>query len=125
MNLVLDEYLLKPYAHVVLFLAITIVVLALPPAKNANVVYSRAGVIYALFILVNSIVVFLSPDTWSYFFISLLFSIIYIVVVSLLCSSYIKLTKVQGSGESAMVFLVIIYHPVALLLMIAIKWFVK
>lgn len=122
MNLAVDEYLLKPYAHVVVFLAVTVFVLV--RSRDANAVYTRAGVVYTIFILANSILLFFVQNTWSYFITSLLFSVIYLVAASLLCSMYIKLAKVEGSGESAMIFLVIIYHPVALLLVIALKWLV-
>jgi len=125
MNPVVNEYLSKPYVHVVVFLAITLAVFVLLRPKDANVLYTMAGIVYAVFILTNSILIFFTQHTWSYFFISLLFSIIYIVAVVLLASMYIRLAKVEGSGETAMMFLIIIYHPLAMLLVVFVKWIIS
>ncbi len=122
MNLLVNAYLLKPYAHVVIFLAVTVAIFVLLRPKDANALYTMAGVVYAVFILTNSILIFFAQYTWTYFFTSLLLSISYILAVAPLSSIYIRLAKVEGSGESAMMFLVIIYHPLAMLFVIFLKW---
>lgn len=122
MNLLADGFWLKPYAQALAGLLFTMAVLLIRPG-NANSLYTRAGVIYVLFILANSVILFFVENNASYFFISLLCSVVYLIAVSLLCSMFIRLLRAQGSGESAMVFLVIIYHPVALLLVTLAKWF--
>jgi hypothetical protein len=61
-------------------------------------------------------------NIWPYFFISLLCSVGYLLVVSFLAPLLIQLQRAEGSGESAMIFLVIIYHPFILLLMFLAKW---
>lgn len=125
MNLFISGYLLKPYAHVIVFLVVTFVGFILLRPKDANALYTMAGVIYVVFILANSVLIYFAQNTWPYFFVSLLFSLIYLMAVSLLSSLYIQMAKVDGSGESAMMFLVILYHPVVLLLVIFVKWIIS
>lgn len=125
MNLFLSGYLLKPYVHVIVFLVVTFAAFLLLRPKDANALYTMAGVVYVAFILANSVLVFFAQNTWSYFFISLLFSLVYLMAVALLSSLYIRLAKVEGSGESATMFLVIIYHPAVLLLVILVKWIIS
>ena len=125
MSVAINGYLSRPYFHVLVFLAISFAVFLLLRPKDANSLYTMAGVVYAVFILVNSLLIFYAPNTWSYFFTSLLFSLIYLLAIALMASMYIHLAKVEGSGESAMVFLVIMYHPLALLLTIFLKWIIS
>ena len=125
MNIVFSDYLTKPYAHVVVFLVVTFVIFVLIRPREANALYTIGGVVYVLFILTNSGLIYFAPNTWTYFFLSLLFSVIYIVVFSFLSSMYIRLANVDGSRESGMIFLVIIYHPIALLLVVFVKWLVS
>ena len=124
MNFAFSEYLTKPYSHCVVFLVLTFLILVLIRPKDANVMYTIAGVVYVFFILTNSVLIYFTENSWSYFFISLLFSVIYILAFSVLSSLYVRLADVDGSGESGMIFLVIIYHPVALLLVMGVKWLI-
>ena len=125
MNIAFNDYLTKPYAHVVVFIVLTFAILVLVRPRDANALYTIAGVVYVLFVLTNSVLIYFVPNTWTYFFMSLLFSVIYIVVFSFLSSLYIRMADVDGSGESGMIFLVIIYHPIALLLVVFVKWLVS
>ena len=125
MSVAINGYLSRPHVHVLIFLAISLAVFFVLRPKDANSLYSMAGVVYAVFILANSILIFYAPNTWSYFFTSLLFSLVYLLAIALMTSMYIHLAKVEGSGESAMVFLVVMYHPLALLFMIFLKWIIS
>ena len=125
MSVTINGYLSRPHVHVLIFLAISLAVFFVLRPKDANSLYSMAGVVYAVFILANSILIFYAPNTWSYFFTSLLFSLVYLLAIALMTSMYIHLAKVEGSGESAMVFLVVMYHPLALLFMIFLKWIIS
>jgi len=125
MSVTINGYLSRPHVHVLIFLAISLAVFFVLRPKDANSLYSMAGVVYAVFILANSILIFYAPNTWSYFFTSLLFSLVYLLAIALMASMYIHLAKVEGSGESAMVFLVVMYHPLALLFMIFLKWIIS
>jgi len=120
----LHLYLSAPYTHAVVFLLITAVLFVLARPGNANALYTSAGVVYAVFILVNSIMIYYAESIWTYFFTSLLFSIVYLVAVELICSTYVRIAKVAGSGESAMVFLIIIYHPIVMLIVLLVKWII-
>ena len=72
--------------------------------------------------LLNAILAFFADDIWSYFFISLGISILYLCVTALTANILLKVLKLSGSQESAMIFMVVIFHPVALLLSIFLKW---
>lgn len=124
MSVFINEYWLKPYAHAIGFLVLNLLIFVLMRPRNANALYTIAGVVYVVFILTNSILIFFAPNTWSYFFTSLLFSVIYLFFVAPLCSLYIRIANLDGSGESAMMFLVIIYHPFALLVVIGLNWLI-
>lgn len=125
MNLFLSGYLLKPYVHTLVFVAVTLAVFGLLRQKDADGVYTVAGIAYGAFILTNSVLMYLAQSSWSYFFTSLLFSITYIIAIAIVSTIYIRIAKIPGSGESAMVFLIILYHPAVLLLVMAVKWAVS
>ena len=116
------EFIVKPYFQVLAFLLLTFIVLFLKKRGDTNSAYNTAGIIYILFILINSIIVCFVPHVWPYFFYSLLFSFLYLLTIGILMPVYLKFTKTEGSGESGMIFLVIMYHPIALLIVIFIKW---
>jgi cation transporter-like permease len=81
--------------------------------------------LYIAFILTNAVFLLFEDSTWTYFFISLASSLLYILVAGSLVSLLIRVLKIRGSGESAMIFVSIIYHPVILLLMIFVKWIIR
>lgn len=125
MNFSISEFLSKPYGLAIGFLVVMLFIFVLLRPKNPNTLYTIAGVLYVIFILANSVMIFFAENTWSYFFISLLFSLLYLFAVELLTSTYIRIARADGSGESAMIFLVIIYHPFVLLLAILVKWVIS
>jgi hypothetical protein len=112
----------RPLYQAIFFLILTIVLYAIVRPGEAEKVWVIAGILYITFILTNSILFWPAGTAWSYFFYSLLFSIIYLVVIGGVVKVYSDLFKVEGSGESGMIFLVIIYHPFALLLVMLLKW---
>ncbi len=113
----------KPLNQWLIFLglAIILIFIILRP-KQEDSVWVIAAVTYLAFIFINSVLIWTAESTWSYFFYSLLFSVLYLVVVNFLVQLYSQQANTEGSGESSMIFLVIIYHPFLLLLMIFIKW---
>jgi hypothetical protein len=113
----------NPLLQAIVFLLLMIPVIFIARPKNIDSVYTVAGIIYALFIIVNITLYFVSNDVWIYFFLSLLASfgvmgLGYLIVVFF--TRYIF--KYDGGHESSMIFLIIIYHPPALLLAILLKW---
>ena len=118
----MHEYLSRPFLQVIAFTLLSLAIIPLGRPKDANAVYSIAGIIYGVFILANSVIVAFVPRVWPYFFLSMLSSAFYLLVIAIIIPSYISVAKIKGSGESAMIFLLILYHPFALLLVIFLKW---
>jgi hypothetical protein len=122
MGLTLFDWLQKPFYQLLFFIPLTFVVLVIVrPVKTDNA-WVIAGIVYGCFIVVNTVLVGFSDKPWYYFLISLGFSILYLLAIGVLIPGLIKVMKIEGSGESAMIFLIIIYHPLALMLMMFLKW---
>jgi hypothetical protein len=81
-----------------------------------------AGVLYVAFILTNTAFIWVADKPWIYLLISIGLSVLYVFLIGLISTGYCKLVETEGSGESGMIFLVVMYHPVLLLLVILIKW---
>ena len=113
----------KPLYQWLIFigLAFILIFIILRPKKEDSVWVIAAGT-YLAFILINSIFIWTAESTWSYFLSSLFFSLLYLMAVNFLVQLYSQQANTEGSGESSMIFLVIIYHPFSLLLVIFIKW---
>ena len=118
----LFELLQKPFIQVLLFLLLTILAVFIAGPKNADNTWNIAGIVFICFMLVNALLICTVSNSWSYFFYSLLFSVLYLASIAILMPVLIKILKIDGSAESAMIFIFIIYHPVFLLLMLFLKW---
>lgn len=122
MILTTEVFVARPYLQAITFLLFSLLALLIIRPKEVNAVYTISGVIYALFIIANCVLLFFVPRVWPYFFQSMLFSVLYIIVVALLIELYVRIFAASGDGESGMIFLVVMYHPVAALLAIFLKW---
>mgnify|MGYP001250918149 CR=1 FL=1 len=116
------ELLQRPFVQMLAFVLLTIPAISIIGPKSADHAWTIAGFIYIGFILVNSILICFASHSWSYFFYSLGFSVLYLVSIFIVITILIRLFKIEGSGESAMTFLFIIYHPVLLLFILFLKW---
>jgi hypothetical protein len=114
----------QPPYQALLFLLLTLLIIPLIRAKSANAVWNLAGMLYVGFIFSNTVFFWFEDGTWAYFFISLGLSLAYILAAGILVPMLINALKISGSGESATIFVFIMYHPVILLLMILVKWIV-
>jgi len=115
-------FIQKPLYQALLFIGVTLVLfIAIRPQKTETL-WTIAGAVYGLFILTNTIVLCFEANVWSYFLYSMLFTVLYLLVAGAMVSAFSSMLKAGGSGESGMIFLVIIYHPFLLLLMIFLKW---
>ena len=115
----------QPLYQVALFLVITLITVPFLSPKNANAIWNTAGILYIGFILTNAVLFWFADGTWSYVLISLGYSLLYILVAGVLVSSLIRVLKIPGSGESAGIFIFIIYHPLILLFIVFLKWIVR
>jgi hypothetical protein len=115
-------FILKPAYQALLFLLLTpILVFAFRP-KRADAVWVTAGNIFALFLIVNAALLWFSDSPWHYFFYSIGFAVGYLLCIAILVPGLIRVLKLKSSEESAMAFLILIYQPVALLLVMLVKW---
>lgn len=118
----LVEIIQRPYIQATFFILLTILAIFILGPKNADNTWSIAGIVFIGFMLTNSIFICAAHNSLSYFLYSLGFSVLYLICIAVLLPALIKLLKIEGSGESAMVFIFIIYHPAFLLLVLFLKW---
>ena len=114
----------RPLYQLFFFLLMTVLLVPFVGSKNANATWNVAGLLYVGFIFTNAVFILFDDRIWTYFFVSLAYSLVYIVVAGIIVSLLIRALKVKGPGESAMIFVSILYHPVVLLLMILLKWII-
>lgn len=110
------------FIQVLVFTVLTVLLIVMLRPKNADKAWSLAGIVFAGFMLVNAVLLWFASEPWSYFFYSLGFSMLYLGCMAMLLPALIKGLKIQGSSESAMVFIFIIYHPILLLAVLFSKW---
>lgn len=122
MILTTEAFIVRPYLQAIAFILVSVLALLIFRPREVNAVYTLSGVIYAVFIVVNCILLFFVPKVWPYFFFSMLFSVLYIIIVALLIELYVRIFSASGDGESGMIFLVVMYHPLAALLAILLRW---
>ncbi|CAD5276720.1 MULTISPECIES: hypothetical protein [unclassified Imperialibacter] len=122
MAFTLFEWLQKPFYQLQVFVVLTFVFLVIMRPVKADNAWMIAGIVYGCFIVVNTVLIGFADKPWYYFLTSLGFSILYLIAIGVLIPALIRVMKMEGSGESAMVFLLIIYHPLALMLMMFLKW---
>ncbi len=116
------EFIQKPYGQLATFLSLTLLVLIIVRPRQAEPLWTMAGLFYICFILANAIFIWRAEHQWLYLLYSLGCSVAYILIISGLTSAYTSIANVDGSGESGMIFLVIIYHPFILLFVIFLHW---
>lgn len=114
----------KPANQVLLFILLTPVVILVVQPKSAEAAWSTAAIVFSVFLILNAGFLWFAVHPWRYFFYSLLFAVIYLVVIVLVMRVLFKVLSLKESGESAMAFLIIIYQPPALLLVMFVKWIV-
>ncbi len=118
----LYELIQKPFVQVLFFLLLTILSFFTFSPKNADQAWTMAGFIFIGFMLVNSLLICFASNGWIYFFLSLGYSVLYLLGVAMLMPTMIRLLKIEGTAESGMIFIFIIYHPAFLLVMMFLKW---
>ncbi|MES2730570.1 MAG: hypothetical protein V4714_02435 [Bacteroidota bacterium] len=120
------EYVLyvsqRPVYQGLFFFLLAVLIIILLRPRNPNGTWNIAGVLYVLFILTNSVCILTVDTVWMYFLFSLLSSVLYLLLSSWVIAALIDWMGADGSGESSMIFLSIIYHPVLLLLVLFLQW---
>ncbi len=117
-------FIQKPIYQALLFLSLTpILIFAIQP-KSADMAWLIAVCTFALFLIVNAGLLWFDDSPWRYFFYSIGLAVGYIFLIAIIMPALLKVLKLKSSEESAMAFLILIYQPFALLLVMLMKWIV-
>lgn len=122
-----NVYLLiqKPAYQVLLFLLLTPTLIFIIQPKSADAAWFIAACMFALFLIVNAGLLWFNDSPWRYFFYSIGFAVVYLLVIVIIMRVMLSVLHLERSEESAMAFLILIYQPFALLLVMIIKWMVN
>jgi hypothetical protein len=118
----LFELFQNPFVQVLLFVLLTVMLVVIYRPKNSDKTWVLAGLVFIGFMFINSIGICTAHNVWTYFFYSLGYSMLYLVSIAVVVPVLIKILKIEGTSESAMIFIFIIYHPFFLLIMGFLKW---
>jgi hypothetical protein len=124
MNLNVYLFIQKPAYQALLFVLLTPLVILILQPKRADTAWLIAAFTFGLFLMVNAGLLWFDDSPWRYFFYSIGFAVLYLLVISVVMQGMLKALHVEGSGESAMAFLILIYQPFALLFVMLAKWIV-
>jgi hypothetical protein len=116
------EFFKKPAWQFATFLLVTAPALLILDPVDQEILWSTAGIIYGVFILCNSLMILTSKSTWRYFWISLGLTFLYPLAAATIILIYSFIFSVTGPRASSMGFLIAIYHPFTLGLVILLEW---
>ena len=117
-------FIQKPAYQALLFLLLTTILIFIIQPKSADKAWLIAVYAFVLFLIVNAGLLWFDDSPWRYFFYSIGFALAYVLFIAIIMSGLLKVLKLKDSGESAMAFLVLIYQPFILLLVMVVKWIV-
>ena len=115
-------FIQKPVYQALLFLLLTpILIFAIRP-KSADTAWAIAVYTFALFLVINAGLLWFDDSPWRYALYSIGSSVAYLVCIAILMAGMLRVLQLKGAEEGAMAFLIVIYQPFALLLVILAKW---
>ena len=124
MNSILQLLIETPVYQALLFVVLTPILILISRPKTAERAWSLAAYVFAVFLISNSVLLWFNASPWRYFFYSIGCALGYLLLMAIIMRILIRVLRLERSEESAMAFLIIIYQPVALLLVIGVKWIV-
>ena len=90
--------------------------------EDHNGAWTRAGAAYLLFVLASTAGLFWSAAPGRYALTAIAGSVVWLVLAPLVAGLARVRWRLEGSGESAMIFLAVIYHPLLLGLALLLRW---
>jgi len=114
----------KPAYQALLFLLLTPLLIFVIQPRSADTAWSIAAFVFVLFLIVNAGLLWFDDSPWHYFLYSIGCSLVYLLLISIIMPGLLKILTLKSSEESAMAFLVLIYQPFALLMVMLVKWIV-
>lgn len=124
MDWIMYLFIQKPVYQILMFLVLTPILVIIIQPKHADSAWGIATAVFVLFLIVNAGLVWFDANPWRYFFYSLGCAVVYVLVISIIMRGLVRVLRLDGSEESAMGFLILIYQPFALLLVMLVKWIV-
>jgi hypothetical protein len=124
LKLLLPLFMQQPAYQVLLFLLLTPLLIFVIQPKDADRAWLIAVYTFFVFLLVNAGLLWFDDSPWHYFFYSIGFALVYLLLIAIIMPGLLKVLRLESSGESAMAFLIVIYQPFALLLVMLVKWIV-
>jgi hypothetical protein len=118
-------FIQKPAYQVLLFVLLTPILIFLIRPKSADQAWLIAAFTFGAFLIVNATLLWFDDSPWRYFFYSLGFAVGYILLIAIIMPGLLRVLQLRSSEESAMAFLILIYQPFALLLVMLAKWIVN
>ena len=115
-------YLSTPLYLTIGFFLLTILSLLIFGKDQAESLWNIGGIVFGCYIIFSAILILWVDTGWSYFFSILGYSLLYLVFTGILIQLIIQVRQIPGSNESAMVFLIIMFHPLLLLFFKFAKW---
>ena len=116
------SYLSTPLYLTVGFFFLTVLSLLIFSKDQAESLWTIGGLVFGCYIIVSSILILFFSAGWDYFFSILGYSALYLILTGILIQIIIQVKQITGSNESAMIFLIIMIHPILLLFLKFIKW---
>jgi hypothetical protein len=117
-------FIQKPAYQALLFLLLTPILILVIQPKSTDKAWLIAAYIFVLFLIVNAGLLWFDDRPWRYFFYSIGFAVGYLLIIAIIMQGLLSVLRLESSGESAMAFLILIYQPFALLLVMLVKWIV-
>ena len=115
-------FIQKPAYQALLFLVLTPILIFVIQPKSADTAWLIAAYTFGLFLILNSVLLWFDDHPWRYFFYSMGFAVVYLLFIAIIMPGLLRVLQLKGSGEGAMAFLILIYQPFALLLVMLVKW---
>lgn len=117
-------FIQKPAYQVLLFLLLTSILILVIRPISADKAWLIATYAFTLFLIVNAGLLWFDDSPWRYFFYSIGCTLAYLLLVAIIMRGLLSVLRLESSEEGAMAFLIMIYQPFALILVMLVKWIV-
>ena len=117
-------FIQKPAYQALLFLLLTPILIFVLRPKSADMAWLIAAYTFIMFLIVNAGLLWFDDNPWRYFFYSIVCALGYLLLVAIILRGLLSVLRLESSEESAMAFLIMIYQPFALMLVMLVKWIV-
>jgi hypothetical protein len=118
-------FIKKPAYQVLLFLLLTPILIFVIRPQSSDMAWLIAAYTFVLFLIVNAGLLWFDDNPWRYFGYSIVCAFGYLLLVAIIMRVLLSVFRLEGSEESAMAFLIMIYQPFALMLVMLVKWIVN